>query len=533
MADFIFIHSGHSITLMKFIAFVLITFVCLSCGPSRPDKNILALDTVSIETGKITGIRNDSSGVWAFKGIPFAAPPLGDLRWKEPQPAAPWEGVRACTTFSASAMQNPPNPFMMWSKEFMAPLEPLSEDCLYLNVWTAAASADEKRPVIVWIHGGGFTGGSGSVPLYDGEGLAKKGVVFVTINYRLGIFGFLAHPELTKESPHQASGNYALLDQLAALRWVKKNIAVFGGDPGRVTIAGQSAGSFCVNALMASPLGKGLFERAIGQSGGMFSRETRLMPLADAEKAGLAVAEKMKVKSLAELRAIPAADLLNAASTNVVTLDGYFLPRSVLEIFEAGEQNDVPLLTGWNSDEGFAFGKPKTAQEFKADAEKKYGSMAADFLKVYPAANDEQAASTQKIISRNEIFAWQNYTWARKQSRAKSKAFLYQFSRVPPGEPNYGAFHSAEFGYCLATLYNWDRPFEAWDHTLSDAMSSYWVNFAANGDPNGEGLTVWPPLDLSNLQLIDFGNEIKVGGIPSKDQFDFMDAYQATLATGK
>lgn len=518
---------------MNKILGVAALLACFACRPGKEEKNIIALDTVKVETGLLTGIHNDSSGVWAFKGIPFAAPPVGGLRWKEPQPATSWEGVRKCDTFSASALQPPPNPFMMWTKEFMAPLEPLSEDCLYLNVWTAATSADEKRPVIVWIHGGGFSGGSGSVPLYDGEGLAKKGVVFVTINYRLGIFGFLAHPELTKESPHHASGNYALLDQLAAIRWVKKNITGFGGDPNRVTIAGQSAGSFSVNALVASPLGKGLFEGAIAESGGMFSRETRLQSLEDGEKAGLKVAETVKAKSLADLRAIPAEELLKAGAPNMVTRDGYFLPESVLEIFEAGKQNDVPLLTGWNADEGFLFGKPKTAKEFKAEAEKKYGSMAADFLKLFPAANDGEAAKAQKTISRNELFAWQNYSWARFQSKGKSKAYLYQFSRVPPGEPNYGAFHSAEFGYCLNTLDKWARPFEEWDKKLSEAMSSYWVNFATTGNPNGPGLTEWPAFDAAKPQVIDFGNEIKVIAVPAKDQFDFMDAYQATLVNKK
>ena len=223
---------------------------------------------IQTDNGQVEGLPNADASVVAFKGIPFAAPPVGDLRWKAPQPVQNWEGVRECKEFSSSAMQSTPAPFLMWTSEFIAPAKPLSEDCLYLNLWTANPASAEKRPVIVFIHGGGFTSGSGSVPIYDGEEMAKAGVVFVTINYRVGIFGFFSHPELTAESPHHTSGNYGLLDQIAALKWVQKNIAAFGGDPTRVTIAGQSAGAFSVNFLVASPLAKGLFQRAIAESGG-------------------------------------------------------------------------------------------------------------------------------------------------------------------------------------------------------------------------------------------------------------------------
>jgi para-nitrobenzyl esterase len=291
-------------------------------------KNRNAIDA-SVSTGP-DGFRCTGSDgtVKIFKGIPYAAPPLGELRWKAPMPVPHWEGIRKCGIFPASAMQGKPAPILMWSREFMAPEEPLSEDCLYLNLWTAATTIGEKRPVIVWIHGGAFIGGSGSVPLYDGEEMAKKGVVFITINYRLGIFGFLAHPELSKESPYRVSGNYGILDQIAALQWIRNNVAAFGGDPGRVTIAGQSAGAFSVNALMVSPLAKGLFHRAIGQSGGMFSSDMGIVTnLENAELAGLKISEILKVVTISELRALSAEQLLKEETIGV-NIDGYVVPQA-------------------------------------------------------------------------------------------------------------------------------------------------------------------------------------------------------------
>ena len=274
-----------------------VLFLCLIVFLGRAQSKA-PFETVRTQNGLVSGIY--SNGVNVFKGIPFAAPPVGELRWRAPQPAASWQGIRKCNTFSASAMQAKPAPFMMYTAEFLAPPEPLSEDCLYLNVWTAAKAVNEKRPVIVWVHGGGFTGGSGSVPLYDGEDLAKKGIVFVTINYRLGVFGFLAHPELSKEANGKEVGNYAFLDQIAALEWVKKNISAFGGDPNNVTLAGQSAGAFSVNVLVASPLAKGLFHKAIAESGGMFGFSLRMKSIADAEQTGAAFAQKLKANSIAD-----------------------------------------------------------------------------------------------------------------------------------------------------------------------------------------------------------------------------------------
>ncbi len=509
---------------------ILIGVVILTaCSTIQKNKSNSRIDISSVRTeaGLVSGISGDGGMVKIFKGIPYAAPPVGDLRWKAPLPAPHWEGIRKCDVFPPSAVQATPKPFMMWSKEFMAPEKPLSEDCLYLNVWTAAARADEKRPVIVWIHGGAFTGGSGSVPLYDGEEMAKKGVVFITINYRLGIFGFLAHPELSMESPNHVSGNYGILDQIAALQWVKNNIAAFGGDPNRVTIAGQSAGAFSVNALMVSPLAKGLFHRAIAQSGGMFGGDLGIvMNLETAEKAGVKYTEALKVTSLQELRAMPADQLIKAGGRSGVNIDNYAIPPAY-STFEKAAQNDVPLISGWNADDGVAFGAPAKAEAFKTDAGKKYGSMTSEFLKLFPADTDEEAARSQKLLAQL-TFGWQNYCWVTLQSKTgKSKAYLYYFTHVPPGLPNYGAFHSAEFGYALKTLKLWNRPFTPNDYQLSEMMSSYWVNFAATGNPNGQGLPVWTAFDPGSPRVMEFGDRVEVIDLPFPLQLNFLDRYQS------
>jgi para-nitrobenzyl esterase len=455
-------------------------------------------------------------------GVPFAAPPVGRLRWKPPQPVENWEGVRECITPPPSAYQNKPTPFMMWSKEFMAPDEPLSEDCLYLNIWTPARKTNEKLPVMVWIHGGAFTGGSGTVPLYDGTEMARKGVVFITINYRLGIFGFLAHPWLSAESPEKVSGNYGILDQVEALKWVKNNISAFGGDPGNVTIDGQSAGAFSVNALMVSPLAKGLFQKAIAESGGMFGKEQMLgQTLDNAVASGSKTVERLKVESPDELRALPPDVLLKAQGRWGPSIDNYVL-LPVDETFNADRQNDVPLITGWNADDGVSMGRTAGAEAFRGTIEKRYGGNAPRVLELFPAANDEEAGKSQKMMTQLQ-FGWQNYFWALEQSTyGKNRAYLYYFTRVPPGEPNYGAFHSAEFGYALHTLHLWDRPFEKTDYDVENIMSSYWVNFAATGNPNGEGLPEWPAFEKSSQQIIEIGDAVKPAPLPYRKQLELI-----------
>jgi para-nitrobenzyl esterase len=352
--------------------------------------------------------------------------------------------------------------------------------------------------------------------------MARKGVVFVTINYRLGIFGFLAHPELSAESDLNTSGNYGILDQIAALKWVKENIAAFGGDPNNVTIAGQSAGSFSVNILVVSPLAKGLFHKAIAQSGGMFGKDLMLgQTLQAAEDGGKQLTEKMKITSMAELRAIPADSLMKIPGRFGIVVDRVVIPP-VYETFAAGKQNDVSLITGWNADDGVSFGPLPTAEQFKANTKSQYGDKAEKFLQIFPANTDAEAGQSQKLLTQLR-FGWHNYTWARMQtSHGTGKAYLYYFKRVPPGEPNYGAFHSAEFAYALHTLKFWDRPFTDVDFKLEEAMSSYWVNFAKNGDPNGEGLPVWPVFNDDQPEVIELGDEVKAAPLPYSEQLKFL-----------
>lgn len=487
---------------------------------------------VKTNSGPVSGVFNKETNVYSYKGIPFAAPPTGNLRWKPPQPVQPWTGVKNCDNFAASPPQGKPVPFSMYTAEFLIPEEPINEDCLYLNVWTSSKTA-AKKPVIVWIHGGAFISGSGSCPIYDGENMAKKGVVFVTINYRLGALGFLAHPELTKESPTHSSGNYAFLDQIAALQWVKKNIAAFGGDPNRVTIAGQSAGSFSVNALAASPVAKGLFHRVIAQSGGMFNVDGRTQTLQTAEQNGIKILEKLKVASIEELRKKPVEELVKEVGYGMVgpVIDGYVLPANVYSIYDGVKQNDVPVLTGWNRDEGFGAPGVPTPEVYKANAEKQYGALADEFLKAYPGTTADEIKKSQSLWSRNNTFAWHAYTWAKLQTaKGKNKVYLYQFDRVPPENEQYGAFHSAEIAYALHSLQMWKRPWTDADRKIEDIMSSYWVNFATNGDPNGKGLPEWKPYSDQSASLMEFdANEIAMKPIPGLAAFSFIDKYQQQL----
>lgn len=427
----------------KTLMTIICALVLISCN-----QNSIDYRNIKTNSGIVSGKLSTDGTVKIFMGIPFAAAPVGDLRWKAPQPAPTWDGVRQCVDNPPSAMQDSPRPFMMWSQEFITPAEPLSEDCLYLNVWTSATESDEKLPVIVWIHGGGFSSGSGAVPLYDGEELAKKGVVYVTVNYRLGALGFLAHSDLSTENEHRVSGNYGILDQIFALRWIKENIAAFGGDPHCVTIAGQSAGSMSVNSLMVSPLAKGLFHRAIGQSGAMLTPAMAPVKLSDAEKATAEMLGRAGL-TINRLRDFPADSLLRLPARFMPVEDDYVLPNP-LRTFEEGKQNDVPLITGWNKDDDSMFG----------------------------------------TSSANSIFGENNKTWASLQNKTgKNAAYLYFFTHIPPSEEggqSFGAFHSAEFGYALHTLHLWDKPFTQADYDLEETMSSVWVNFARTGNPGND-----------------------------------------------
>jgi para-nitrobenzyl esterase len=490
--------------------------LCLATLPLIWVNQVLADEPIRVDGGLLSGIAGSSPEIKVYKGIPYAAPPVGDLRWRAPKTAPKWDGVRKADQFSATCIQVP----YAEGSPYRSAAESVSEDCLYLNVWSGA-KAGGKRPVMVWIHGGALTRGAGSNAVYNGEELAKKGVVLVTINYRLGIFGFFAHPELTKESDRNSSGNYGILDQIAALEWVQKNIAAFGGDPKKVTIFGESAGSWSVNTLVASPLAKGLFQRAIGESGAFFAE---LPKLADAEKVGEKIAKSQGADSIAALRAKPAEDLMKVngelARPNV---DGWMLPAEVYTIFAKGKQNDVPILIGSNADEGTAF-TPATvkASSFQALAKTRYGEKADAFLKIYPASTDDEAHASSAESMRDMTFGWEMRTWARMQTKTgKSKAYVYYFSRVPPGPvgAKLGVYHASEIAYVFHNI----KSSEEVDQKLTDAMSSYWVNFATNGDPNGKDLPKWPAYQVKTDLAMGLGNRIVQTEVPNKTALDFLD----------
>lgn len=513
-----------------FFSIFLTCFISLGFNSLVSAKSLS--DTLRIENGLISGMKDSKSDVVSFKGIPFAAAPIGDLRWKTPQPAKSWDGVKECKTFSASAMQATPMPFSMWTAEFIAPSEPLSEDCLYLNVWTAAKSPDEKRPVIVFIHGGAFTSGSGSVPVYDGTAMAQKGVVFVTINYRVGILGFFSHPGLSKESASKSSGNYGLLDQIEALRWVQKNIAVFGGDPNRVTIAGQSAGAFSVNYLVASPIAKGLFYGAIAESGGAILPTNPLagmQNLKEAEQQGIEFARSLKAVSIAELRSKSPRELMAVRTMTTPIVDGYVIPEPVYKIFSAGKQNDVPVLMGWNADEGNFGGPILDAANFKQQAKEKYGEKAINFLKLFPSGTNAEADQSQLALSGLQSFGVQAYAWMNLQNKSgKSPVFMYHFERAVPyreDQKPFGAFHTGEVPYAYNNLQLSKRPWQQTDFQLAESMSSYWANFAANGNPNGPNLPKWTICSPKDLKAMILAEKIEMKELPQGKGLDFLEQF--------
>lgn len=505
---------------MKRIA--IVPFLLLLCSVVMAQSS---LSIVQTDAGRVSGVANGDGQVMAFKGIPFAAPPVGELRWKAPQPVKSWTGIRPCTDFSKSPMQAKPDEFGVYTREFLIKDEPLSEDCLYLNVWKGAKSPTEKRAVLVWIYGGGFASGGTNVPIYDGEALAKKGIILVSVNYRVGIYGFFAHPELTAESPNHASGNYGLMDQIAALKWVQKNIAAFGGDPAKVTVAGQSAGAFSVNYLVASPLAKGLFSKAIAESGAAFiTGPISAIGLASAEKRGTEAASKLGATTLAGLRKLPAEALLKENSFRPI-VDGYVVPQPVAATFAANKENVVPVLMGWNADDAFV-GQLQSAYEYKVGILKRYPGRSAQFLNLYPGGTDAEAAASQVRISRDMTFGVQNFTWANVQSaKGKAPVYLYRFTRkVPATEAfkKYGAFHTAEVGYVFNNLKFLNRPFEPVDQQIADAISSYWVNFVKTGNPNGSGLPVWPKYDRQNNRIMVLGEQQTPASLKDKAALKFM-----------
>ena len=485
--------------LVAFGAFALSSLANLGAVASpRPDP------VVRVETGRVQGTMNH--GVQAFLGLPYARPPIGDLRWRPPQPPAPWDKLRTATAFARACPQ----------RGVSMPGEPTpraSEDCLYLNVWTPVRATHKPLPVIVWIHGGGWTNGATSLPLYAGDALAARGVVVVSVAYRLGALGFLAHPELSREGGG-SSGDYGIMDQVAALHWVRRNIANFGGDSSRVTIAGQSAGAMSVSLLIASPDAKGLFHRAIAQSGGIFE-PLELAPnysLPQAEKDGQAYAQALGAPSLAQLRALPVDVLLGPAAARVghPVIGTRVLPRAPYDAYASRRWNSVPLLLGYNAEEASSLVDLSAVRgaSFASDIAQAWGPLPPSLLNAYPFEDDADARRARGEFERDLRFGWDMWAWARLQARTGAPTYLYRFSRQPPfpagsAQAGWGAAHFAELWYMFGHL---DQEPWAWtdaDRRLSTTMMDQWVAFARTGDPNGPNRPAWPHFDETHPQFLD------------------------------
>ncbi len=483
------------------------------------------------ESGTISG--KTESGLVVYKGIPFAAPPIGDLRWRPPAGVTPWTGIRKADAFAPACMQ------VGVSMPGEAP-PTVSEDCLYLNIWSPAKTPGERLPVIVWIYGGGYVNGSASMPLYWGDQLAHKGVILVTIAYRLGPLGFLAHPDLTRESPHQSSGNYGLMDQIAALEWIQRNIAVFGGDPKTITIAGQSSGAISVSILMSSPRAKGLFQRAIGESGGLFE-PLQLAPkylLTNAERDGEKYATSLGATSLEELRRLPATKLsADAGGVSHPVIEPYVLPASPYETFTSGRQNDVPLLIGSNADEARALVDVThvTAATFDSDIARSFGPLPPPLVAAYPHGTDVEARQAQLDLERDLRFGWDMWAWARLQAgTGNSPVYYYSFRQKPPFPAGsvyegWGASHFAELWYVFEHLDQEPWRWTPADRKVAEEMSSYWVNFAKSGDPNGPGLPQWPKFSSADSKVLYIDDPITVGGVANINSLTVFDAVYTSV----
>jgi carboxylesterase type B len=519
--------------LVSLMCFVVIT----ARGATLPQP-------VKIDSGMVTGIPATNPVVTAFKGIPFAEPPVGELRWKAPEPAAKWTGVLKADHFSPSCLQDIRDSGPRGNQEFDVRGE-VSEDCLYLNVWTPAKSAAEKLPVMVWFYPGGFVQGSASVVAFDAEGLSSKGVVVVTMNYRLGMPGFLALPELDKESKQGTSGNYGLLDEIEALKWVSRNIAAFGGDPKQVTIFGQSAGGGSVQMLTVSPLAKGLFVRSIAESGTAFAQDPWLLrspmyakdkqeqendSLNYLKKAGIDSAAKLRAMSSSEYKALPPGQFQMFVFGPI--LDGYVIPAPYGDIYAKGKQNDVPIVLGGTADEnGVQLQRKTTVEAYEKWAQQQFGAMADELLKLYPAATDEAAAEAQNSASRDWART-SKFLWAESYAKSsRSKVYVYIWNHAPPG-PNaarFGAFHMSEIPYVMGSLKNADRPYTQEDWKITDMMSQFWSNFAKTGDPNGKGLPVWASFNPDARVIMQLGDGTRMVPVTTTEaRFDFFKRFFAS-----
>lgn len=508
-------------------------------------------DPIQTESGLVSGVAVDNVGdVRVYKGIPFAAPPVGAWRWKPPQPAPDWTGVRACTEYGPWCPQ-PKSTIIAAASSG----ERQSEDCLYLNIWTQAKPAGKKRPVMVWIHGGGWTTGSGAAPIYDGTALARQGVVVVTINYRLGPLGYFAHPLLSKESPQGVSGNYGHLDQIAALRWVQRNIAAFGGDPACVTIFGESAGAGSVCRLLVSPLAEGLFQRAIAESGSGYGRNRYLRETHGGQESMEEIGQRLAAQlgcdkaadPLAALRAKSAAELLAGCDPAQglygkgihfgPIVDGWAIPEDPGDMFTAGKQHNVPLLIGTNADEGTLFLAQLPVQHvmgYRLMVRSLYRAHADEMLKLLPCDQDEQVKAALARLTTVQSFVSPARMVAKAMSNKQAKTFLYHFTRAAPGlaKRGLGATHAAEIPYVFGTLRTGPAYLEQ-DRRLAATMSACWVQFAKSGDPNGKGLPPWPAYDAIGDKHLEFGDEVRVGHGLYRDACDLLEHVVAERRAGK
>lgn len=513
----------------------ILSTVLMGASPAASTRNP---QEVTTENGRLQGTTNADRSVVVFKRVPYAAPPTGELRWKPPRRAQNWIGVRLADKFGAACLQTE-----AFGNLHLRGEQP-SEDCLFLNIWAPSRIGKTKLPVIVWLFGGGFVTGDSSEPRYDGENLAKKGVIVVIPNYRLGVFGFFSHPDLTTESPNNTSGNYGLLDQVATLQWVARNIVSFGGDPQNVTLAGQSAGSFSVSVLMASPLAQGLFQKAIGESGGFYPP---LTPLADAEKVGEEFVRSVKATSIEEMREKSGTELLQAAAKYKggfgfdSILDGYVLRIDPITVYKQGRQSHIPLLAGWNADEGkmsfLSAPQKTTAKSFSELARSRFGNDAAEFLQLYPADTDERAMRSAEELADDDFSGFSTWKWIEMhRETGGSPVYEYHFEQVPTVRSGelVGSKHSDEIEYVFQTLDSRNGVlWAAKDYKLSDIMSSYWVNFAKFGDPNFKGLPNWPKYDSADdFQVIHLsGGEIHASPEAMRSRYQFLDSHTLSPTT--
>lgn len=510
---------------------------------------------VKVENGLIEGNYNTQDGIQTYFSVPFAKPPVGELRWKAPQPLDNWEGVKQTKTFGPRPMQT------LVFGDMKSLSAGVSEDCLYLNIWTPATRNTKDLPVLVYFYGGGNVAGDASEPRYDGRSMAKEGIVAVTVNYRLNIFGFLAHPELSAEAPYKASGNYGYLDQNAALQWVKRNIAAFGGNPNKVTIAGESAGSIGVSLQMASPLSKDLIAGAIGESGASIHPTMAPVPLKEAEKEGSEFIQKAGYKSIADLRKLTTREVYEIYNESnrfgfPTVIDGYFLPQSLSELFADKKQAQVPLLVGWNSAEipGMAFmqGQPYKEENYLAKVKETYPKDFNEILKLYPHSSEKEIEQSATDLASDQFIVYSTWKWFdlhRKNSN--QPVYRYLFSKIrpdladenlasglaggtvekdanAPAPEAIGAPHASEIEYCMGNLhlvddYTWTRD----DYIVSKTMLGFFANFIKTGNPNSDALPVWeaaaPQDPKPAVMLIDF--ESKGGKALNDDRFLFLDTF--------